>query len=410
MTNLSGKHDPSRTLSGLRDQLAQHDKPIAFLFGAGTSCSVKKQKSSSKRKPKPLIPAVAELTRICRSRAGKLGDPFKNAWALIEAECTRRGEIPNVENVLSQLRMMLAAITNNDTLAGLHKPQITQLENSVRRTIAKAVTPKLAGIPEDFPHLKFARWLLRSTRKVPIEIFTVNYDVLIEYALELERVPVFDGFVGSHEPFFYADSLRQADAAPGARWTRLWKMHGSVSWRRFEKDGNFRIVRGTPDNDGEMIYPSFLKYDESRQQPYSAFTERLSRFLEQDDVILISCGFSFSDEHINNLIFGGIESKPRTHVYALQFSEPDENSDLIRRSCRHPNIVVIGPETGVIGGQRSAWAESELPESMSVAFRTQPTKTPSSGDDARDRGRRCGPMKIGRFESFCDFLESMTLR
>ena len=111
-----------------------------------------------------------------------------------------------------------------------------------------------------------------------MEIFTVNYDVLIEHALESERVPVFDGFVGSYQPFFHPDSLRRPETAPGANWTRLWKMHGSITWRRIEQEGHFRVIRGAIDPAGEMILPSFQKYDESRQQPYAAFTDRLTAF------------------------------------------------------------------------------------------------------------------------------------
>lgn len=33
-------HDAHKTIADLRDHLARHDKPIAFLFGAGTSCAV----------------------------------------------------------------------------------------------------------------------------------------------------------------------------------------------------------------------------------------------------------------------------------------------------------------------------------------------------------------------------------
>ena len=156
-----------------------------------------------------------------------------------------------------------------------------------------------------------------------------------------------------------------------------------------------------------MIYPSFLKYDESRQQPYSALTERLGRFLEQDDVLLIACGCSFGDEHINNLVFGAIENRPRTHVYALQFAESPEESDLIQRSYRHSNIVVVGPKTGVIGGRRAPWNRSEFPASMAVAFGNPSEET--LGSDGQATAELEGCMKIGRFESFCDFLESMTL-
>jgi hypothetical protein len=265
-------HNAQKTLADLRDQLARHDKPIAFFFGAGTSCAVKVASADDKNKMEPLIPAVARLTELCRENANGLGDKYQKAWTLIEAQCKENRQEVNIENILSRLRMMLNAVGNSETLSGLKKSEIGTLEESVRRTIARSVTPDLGRISNDLPHRKFARWLVRTTRQRPVEIFTVNYDVLFEYALEAERVPTFDGFVGCFRPFFYPDSLRRSETAPGANWTRLWKMHGAVTWRRVQQDGRFRVVRGDPDPEGEIILPSFEKYDESRQQPYVAFT------------------------------------------------------------------------------------------------------------------------------------------
>ena len=408
MTNSQPTHDALKTLSDLRDHLARHDKPIALFFGAGTSCAVRVPDSENEGETLPLIPAVAGLTEICRKEASALGEKFGKAWASIEENCKEIGKDPNVENILSRLRMMLSAVGNADTLSGLNRGEIETLEESVRKTIAKVVAPDLSVVPNDNPHRKFAQWLVKTSRQNPVEIFTVNYDVLVEHALEAERVPVFDGFVGSYQPFFHADSLRRLESAPGANWTRLWKMHGSVTWRRVEMDNRFRVVRGEPDTGGEMIYPSFEKYDESRQQPYSAFTDRLSRFLEQDDALLIVAGFSFGDEHINNLIFGALENRPRTHVYALQYGElPDEN-ELIKRALQRPNMIVMGPETGIIGGRRGAWAPVESPESMAVAFELVDGDAPNGGDGTGDEDAKSGLMKIGGFGSFCDFLESMT--
>ena len=230
--------------------------------------------------------------------------------------------------------------------------------------------------------------------------------MLIEHGLEAERIPLFDGFVGSFRPFFHPDSLRRPEAAPGANWTRLWKMHGSVTWRRIDQDGRRRVVRGEPDLAGEMIYPSFQKYDESRQQPYAAFTDRLSRFLEQDDALLIVAGFSFGDEHINNLMFGALENRPRTHVYALQFDEPPEDSDLVKRAYQRPNMIVIGPNTGIIGGRREAWAPVESPSFMDGVFELRANASADNGENA---DAKTGVMKIGDFASFCDFLQSMTM-
>ena len=253
-------HDARKMIADLRDHLARHDKPIAFLFGAGTSCCVKAVRGDGEAGD-PLIPAVAGLTRICASEVQGLGKEYADAWAKVDAKCGRDGRPANIEDILSQLRMMLAAIGKEDKLLGLDSSGIARFEEAVRRTIAKIVNPDIKLVPEETPHRAMARWLAKMSRQQPVEIFTLNYDVLIEMAFEAERIPLFDGFVGSYRPFFLPDSLRRPEAAPGLNWVRLWKMHGSVTWRRENQGGRERIVRGEPDTTGEMILPSFHKYD-----------------------------------------------------------------------------------------------------------------------------------------------------
>jgi hypothetical protein len=394
MSVLAAQHDAQKALADLRDHLARHDKPIAFFFGAGTSCAVAVPDGGGF---KPLIPAVAGLTTHCKQNVAAIGEKYAKAWAAIEAQCAANGVPSNVESILSRLRMMLSAIGQDDMLAGLKAEDLKTLEERVRKSIAAVVTPDLAQLPADFPHGYFARWLSKTARKHPVEIFTVNYDVLFEHALEAERVPYFDGFVGAYQPFFHPDSLRRPEAAPGAVWSRLWKMHGSVTWQRTEYGGRPRIIRGAPDPAGEMILPSFQKYDESRQQPYSAFSDRLTRFLEQDDALLIVAGFGFGDEHINTLMFGALENRPRTHVYALQFEELPESDGLIKRAYQRSNLIVIGPETGILGSRRGRWTASESP-----AFAEGIIDVTKNGDTINCR------LNIGDFSRFCQFLQTMT--
>lgn len=406
MTPQKQHHDPQKALSDLRDHLARHDKPIAFYFGAGTSCAVRVT-SGSDGGNRPLIPAVAELTSLCRADAEKLGEKFLGAWDSVQAQCVENEQDPNVENVLSRLRMMLGAVGGADTLAGLNKNEIARLEECVRKTIARLVTPGLGEIPTDFPHRKLARWLAKASRQSPVEIFTVNYDVLIEHGLEAERIPTFDGFVGSYQPFFHADSLRRPEAAPGANWVRLWKMHGSVTWRRVLHEGRVRIVRSAPDPSGEMIFPSYQKYDESRQQPYSAFADRLSRFLRQDDALLVVAGFSFGDEHMNDLMFEALEGSPRTHVFALQYDELPEGSDVVKRAYQRPNMIIIGPKTGIVGGRRLEWTPAESPPFMQGVFELREAPTAEVVEANGGEVEKFGHMRIGDFAVFCEFLQSM---
>ena len=110
----------------------------------------------------------------------------------------------------------------------------------------------------------------------------------------------------------------------------------------------------------------------------------------------------------NNLIFGALENRPRTHVYALQFEELSEENDLIRRAYQRPNMIVMGPDTGIIGARRAAWAPVECPAFMEVAFELRADNSSEDGEGAENEEAKLGLMKIGDFRSFCDFLESMT--
>src|SRR5690606_1164816 len=144
-------HDAQKTLADLRDHLARHDKPIAFFFGAGTSCAVRVI-SADTNEEESLIPHVAGLTEMAKSDAVALGEAYERAWGLIEARCKEDNQNPNVENVLSRLRVMISAAGGSDTLLGLKKDEIEKLEQSVRKTVARVVTPDLKLIPVDSPH------------------------------------------------------------------------------------------------------------------------------------------------------------------------------------------------------------------------------------------------------------------
>lgn len=401
-------HDADRLIADLRDHLARHDKRVAFLFGAGTSCAVRVPSPDDSTINIPLIPDVAGLTSLCKDAVKAKGTSYAKAWDNIWSGCKETKLRPNVEDVLSRLRMMLEAVGTSETLAGLSKTGLTEVEEVLRRKIAEVANPPTSGIVSELPHRRFARWLIRVVRQHPVEVFTVNYDILFEMALEAERVPIFDGFVGSYQPFFHPDSLRHKEWSPGESYTRLWKMHGSVTWRKETIDGRIRIVRGNPDQTGEMILPSFQKYDESRQQPYVAFSDRLTRFLELDDALLVVCGFGFGDQHINDLIFEALENRPRTHVYALQYVDPDQDSDLVRRSYHLHNMIVVGPDAGIIGGRHAKWGvpkgQADILGMYEATNSEQDSLVESNASEALMSPVK---LKICDFARFRQFLDSM---
>ena len=116
--------------------------------------------------------------------------------------------------------------------------------------------------------------------------------------------------------------------------------------------------------------------------------------------MLIISGFSFSDQHINDLLFRALETHQRTHIYALQFREEPRDSDLIKRAEKHRNIIVIGPDTAVISGRRLPWYSSDVPAVLANVIESY---TDSDGESRV-------AVNVGDFTVFCRFIESMTER
>lgn len=394
-------HDPARAVETLRDHLSRHDKPIGFLFGAGTSCAPRKVGTDE-----PLIPAIRELTQLCREASKALGPEFAAAWELIAQESIDVEGNDLVEAVLSRVHLKVDAVGAEDSLVGLDHAQLARLETTIRETIASAVQPPQELVPANLPHHDLARWLGRSSRQRAVEIFTTNYDLLIERALEDERQVVFDGFVGSHRPFFHPESLTRADLAPGSAWVRLWKLHGSVNWSWHVVQGRRRIVRTEPIGSGELVLPSSRKYDESRKEPYVALLERLGRFVMQDDALLISCGYGFCDEHINSVLFDALAGPTRTHLVALQFEDSEPNSALARAAERRRNLTVLGPSRAWIGSLEGPWILPEPVTNATAGFMDVAFDSDAEPDPARSG--TTGRFRLGDFTRLCSFLRGMS--
>jgi hypothetical protein len=397
-------HDPEYESSKLRDHLSAPDRPTIFLIGAGASASVRGTDRMV------LIPAVIALTEQCRIKAASLGAWAEQVWdGTVKnlAAGTRPTSQITIEDILSSLRDKISAMSAGDTSLGATVDQLKDLESIITREIVDAANPSADRVPDTLPHDSLARWIARGARSTAVEIFTTNYDTLIEKALERERLPIFDGFVGSETPFFLASSMSHASMAPGKDWTRLWKIHGSINWK-LEKDDSrgSRIVRALPGVDAHMILPSSQKYDESRKLPYIAMLDRLSKSLvDRVDPILVVIGYSFGDQHINEILLDALEAQPRMHLVALQYSDPVPGDALWNIATKFSNVLAYGPDIAIIGGTPGAWQLVE-----EVAERTAPRIDPVFDSDAvveKDAPALSGKFRLGDFNWLALFLDEI---
>jgi SIR2-like domain len=407
-------HDPRQVIEDVRNHLAAHDRRLAFLFGAGTSSAVNVAAvpfAGAKGKHEPLIPGIDGLTEICRTAIGDKDKTQAAAWSMLVSQCEQAGCPANVESILSRVQMKIDAIGEGESLIGLDREKLCKVNSTIRGAIAKTANPSEDKIPKQTPHDDFAIWVKKVNRTTPLEIFTTNYDVLFERAFEMSRVPVFDGFVGMYRPFFFPECLDEEGLLPGSKWVRLWKIHGSICWVLEKGAGGRRIIRSHPSETGEMIFPSDRKYDESRKQPYVAYMDRLSRILNSEHALLISCGYSFSDEHINALLYGALDNRDTANIIALQFQDLKSDDRLVDAAVRRSNLTVIGPNGGVISGNWGLWHLAKPVDNKTHSFMDSGFDSNAlpedEGSPAASSGDLKGRMRLGDFNWFCRFLKEM---
>ena len=395
---MTNNHDPIRHLKYLRQSLSQDNEAIGFFISAGCPLSVEMPQGKW-----PLIPDVKNLTKAINLA---LCDNPKYSVLLVELDKANKNR-ENIEDILSFLRALLAVSKGGD-VRGLSEKDLSDLEKSICSEIVGKLNVSLPG--EETPYHRLSKWVRSIDRKIPIEIFTTNYDLLLEQALDDLEVPYFDGFVGSHRSFFDLRAVED-DLIP-AHWSRLWKIHGSINWYQEMKEGEKKVSRSSsPVKDAShLIYPSHLKYEESRKMPYLALIDQLNRFIRRKSSFLILNGYSFSDSHINDAIVNALKSNPTGMVLALQFGTfelTEEEGGGLRYpkayelAERQHNLNVWTFDRAIIGTNLGPWKLSKDVAEEDRDLRAFVHNT--NVDD--EAGTTALNVKLGDFSDFTVFLK-----
>lgn len=354
------EHDVAVELNELRNELA-YQKRLGFFLGAGTSCAIK-------------ISNIAQLTeKVGDSLKDEAKRQYDSVLSVLKKINSAGDFTPSIEDVLNHIRLV-RKITNDLEAAnydGLTGASAKNLDEQICSSIYTIISEEEKKASLDTPK-KFVAWLNWFRTDFTKEVFTTNYDLVFEKSLEAQQVPYFDGFIGSYEPFFVEDTLDYAEGAelPPRSWIRLWKVHGSIGWFwKTKKDAiGKRVVRRGVDSVGEVtgkelvIYPSSDKYDSSRRQPYVVYLDRLKKFLVSGEGVFIISGYSFSDEHLNEIIFSGLRQNNRLH--AICFCFKDEEADKIHKLANSlMNLSVFAPKKGIFKGVLGSWGAKPNPES-----------------------------------------------
>lgn len=345
-------HKLSKELKEFKNQINLSSR-IGFLFGAGTSCAL----------------GIPNLNKLTIKIEKKINVKFKPVLDKIKKHLDNiNSPTKSIEDVLNQLRL-IRQITNESK-----DVKFLDIDGETAKLFDKDICDNIYKIIKtdeekvDISNIvKFFLWYNWLNRDFTKEIFTTNYDLVIEKCLEFQSIPYFDGFIGSYEPFFLPESIESTNSLemPPIEWIRLWKLHGSLGW--FWKKDTERIIRlGKVDDkslneDEVVIYPSREKYVTSRKQPFISYFDRLKNYLRYGDLHFIVSGFSFGDQHINEILFDALRQNNKLQISTFLFSEESFNNvkDL---ATSYLNINVYSPNKAIIRGKIDEYDLTDLEE------------------------------------------------
>lgn len=391
-------HDAIRQVGFIQQSLSQNRKQIGFFIGAGCPLSIRVTTTDKEGNAvnSPLIPDVAGLTGIIHEKLTSNDVAKPSSWdKIVEIVRTDGGNHRNIELLLSQIRL-LSSVAGTGTAREMNASELKKLDEDICGIISREVEKSLPD--KQSPYHNLAIWTRSVRRDKPVHLFTTNYDLLAEQALEESSAPYFDGFIGSRKAFFDLGAVEDEGILP-PRWTRLWKMHGSLNWRLVNGKSVVRSDQKT-DDQSYLIYPSHLKYDQSRKMPYLAMLDRLKEFLLNPSSLLFISGYSFGDEHINDIICRSLESNPSAHVFAFLFGDLDSPQYSQAKECASatPNLSVLAFDKGIIGRIEGEWSAADDTDSYNLP----------SGVVNVDASTKTCVLKLGDFMVLGNLLKSLS--
>ncbi len=184
--------------------------------------------------------------------------------------------------------------------------------------------------------------LTRPLNLKRVNIFTLNYDTLVEQAADATGVVVLDGFVGTIRRFFRPESYEHdiyfpAETTEGRvhrldRVIHLYKLHGSLTWvaETPSAENPYGVAAGPAapaDLASTLVYPTPAKYGETLGMPYADLFRRFASAVVRPQATLIAMGYGFGDDHVNAIIRQALA----VPSFTLAIVDPYPTSDFVRR-------------------------------------------------------------------------------
>lgn len=152
--------------------------------------------------------------------------------------------------------------------------------------------------------------LFSITNQETIEIFTTNYDSLIEDYCRKANYNLIDGFEYDQNSGLkiWKPLLFDEKTTRNGRTIILYKLHGSLNWKR-HKDSGIVKLEGTEKimtddwhyTDDLLVKPTLFPKEEEGEEPFRTLIDKFGKKLMESDVCIV-IGFSLRDRRITQIL------------------------------------------------------------------------------------------------------------
>ena len=274
------------------------------------------------------------------------------AEAKHSAEKSGRGGNPNIEDIIRVMCELLQGleIMGNNSEADELRNEFNSIIDNFTKNIS-LIENQIATAPDDKRSDAFNKLMMflmsfasRTGTRDRLDIFTTNYDRIIEAGADIAGIHLIDRFVGALSPVFRSSRL-DIDMhynPPGIRGeprylegvVKYTKLHGSIDWVNTndpickiglpfgaEDISPYLNAPGLPATPSKiMIYPNSSKDRETAEFPYVELFRDFAASICRPNSTLVTYGYSFGDEHINRVIRDML-TIPSTHLVVIAFDD-----------------------------------------------------------------------------------------
>ena len=138
--------------------------------------------------------------------------------------------------------------------------------------------------------------------------------------------------------------------------------------------------------------------------PYLAMIDRLRAFFKQPTATLVLCGYSFRDEHLNEVILQGLQGTQTAIAFALLYLGIGSYPQAAKLARQRSNLSLLAKDGAVISSRDAQWPEKDA-ESISTDTIKWVNWIPV--DSTKADGKRKAEFQLGDFAAFGQFVHEL---